>query len=262
MPASQGQSMAEAAGRAAGWLLAPAVALATRVRGARLLHAEGQTYTADAVPHPGERRLSPLAERLAGAALVRLSAAVWRGREWPDVLGLGLRFFGRPKARPDAQGIQDVLLATAPSLLQLPLGFVTTDPHDFLANRYNGLAGFDVDGVGRVQLRASWPSPSPAGRGRFDRLMSAVVTERAQLALDLRSESDEQWTRLLSVKLRVPAALDESRLRFSPFNDGGGLRPAGFIQALRVGPYRAGQDARRADVPNRPESTAGQRSRR
>ena len=241
--------VAEAAGRFGGVLLSPAVAIATRLRGVRLLHAEGQTYTADAFADAGELRLRPLAERLSGAALVRLSAALWRGREWPDILGLSLRFFGRPKVRPDATGIQDLLLATAPSVAGLPLGFVTTDPHDFLANRYNGLAPFDLDGAGHVSLRAGWHQPAPAGNSRFERLMAAVVTERAEMLLELRAEAAPRWTSLLRIRLRVPTLFDDRTTRFSPFNDTAGLRPTGFVHALRRAPYSAGQEASGARMP-------------
>ena len=257
--------VAVAAGDLGGLVLSRAVALATRLGGVRLLHAEGQTYTADAFAEPGESHMRPLAEELSGAALVRLSAALWRGREWPDVLGLSLRFFGRPKARPDAGGVQDLLLTTAPSFLGLPLGFLSTDPHDFLANRYNALAPFEARHVGSVRVRAAWRQPSPRGSDRFERLMAAVVTERAELSLELQSRDSGDWVRLLRIRLRVPTQLDECRSRFSPFHEGAALRPVGFVQALRRAPCAAGHDARGARgrvaadqarrAPTRPDSS-------
>jgi hypothetical protein len=242
------QATAVAAGVGAR-LIAPVTAIVTRFRWVRLLHAEGQTYTADAFAEAADPRLRRLAERLSGAALVRLSAALWRGREWPDVLGLSLRFFGQPKARPEAPSRQDLFLASAPGIVGLPLGLLTTDPHDFLVNRYHGLAPFEVDGIGRLRLRAGWSQPAPPATSRFERLMAAVVEERAELALETRVRDDTEWRSLLRLRLRVPAMLDEHRCRFSPFNDRAGLRAAGLVHSLRRAPVTVAQKVRAAPTP-------------
>jgi len=161
---------------------------------------------------------------------------------------------GRP-AGPGAPGVQDLLLATARSLLGLPLGLAHTDPHDFLANEYGG-AGFEAEGLGPVRLRALCAGRSPQGPDRYARLAAAVARGHARLGLELRLEGSRDWLRLVDVELREAADLDERALRFSPFRAEAGLRPAGFWQAMRVGPYRVAQTARGACVPAEEASPA------
>jgi hypothetical protein len=207
--------------------------LARRLRAVRLFHGEGQTYMGEAIADTGDRRLLPLATRLQGPALVRLAAALWRRREWPDLLGLGVRLFGRRRAARHAACVQDLLLATVPSAWRAPLGLLATDPHDFLANHYHALGMLAVDGVGPARVRARWRTPSPAGADRLDRLMTAVAEGLAHARLELQPRGSQEWLPLLALELRVPAAVEEDELRLSHFNDAGGLRASGLLQALR-----------------------------
>lgn len=236
--------------------VSPMAALAVKVRGVRVLHREGQTYMGRAEVNTRERRLLAVAARLEGAALVRLTAALWRRREWPDLLGLGIRFFGRGGAPPHAPALQDLLLTSAPSLLGLPLGLVSTEVHDFLANRYHGLGRVEVDGLGPARLRARWRTPSPAGVDRLDRLTAAVAEDLAQALLELQPEGSAGWLPFLAVELRLPVAVEDGELQLSRFNDRGGLHPRGLLQALRFAPA-ARAAAADAQDPTSPRTRTG-----
>ncbi len=222
-----------------GRALAPFRALAAGLRAVRVFHRDGQTYMAQARVRTRERRLLAVAARLEGAALVRLSAALWR-REWPDLLGLGVRFFGHGRARPGAPAVQDLLLASAPSLLRAPLALLSTDVHDFLANRYHGIGSVAVDGLGPARVRARWRTPSPAGADRLDRLTAAVAEDLAEALVEVQPRRSQEWLPLVAVELRIPAAVADEELRLSPFNDRGGLHPLGLLQALRFAPLASG----------------------
>ena len=54
------------------------------------------------------------------------------------------------------------------------------------------------------------------------------------------------WETLAQVRLIAPFDADQASLRFSPFNDGAGLEPLGFVHALRLGAYAGSQAARPA----------------
>ena len=229
-------AVAASAGAAASRGAKPVHALAASVRRVRVLHRGGQTYMAHAQVHTRDRRLLAVAARLEGAAIVRLSAALWRRREWPDLLGLGIRFFGRTGARCHEQPVQDLVLASANGLLAVPGAFLRTDVHDFLANSYHGLGRVAVDGLGPARVRARWRTPSPAGADRVDRLTAAVAEDLAESLVELQPQGSQEWLPFLAVELRLPAPLEADELRLSPFNDRGGLRPLGLRQALRFAP--------------------------
>lgn len=241
--------ISETVGYVAGWLAAPVVGWATRVRDARLFHAEGQLYDALAEPAGADAELRAVSRTLAGPVLVRVSAGLWRGVELPDVLGLSLRFHGEAAPVPAQADAQDLLFVSASSLLALPLAFLTTDPHDYMANRYDALATFVIKGAGRARLRARW-APHPAATGsRAQRLERAVAKRRAVVLIELCREGETEWRAILRVRLTGRSEVDQNSLGFSPFQDGAGIRPTGFVHALRVGTYFAGQRARGAQPP-------------
>jgi hypothetical protein len=249
--------IAESAGLVAGWLVAPAIGMATRARKARLFHAEGQVYEARAEPDASDATLQGLAERLAGRVLVRVSAGIWQGIELPDVLGLSLRFHGGAVADPPPPDAQDLLFVSASSLLTLPLAFITTDPHDYMANTYDALATFQIEDSARGRLRARWAAPPQGTGSRAKRLSRAVAKRQAIVLIELCLEHQTEWHTLVRVRLIRPSRVDQTRLAFSPFQDGRGLRPTGFVQALRKGAYRAGQLSRGVAVSHPSVSRPG-----
>lgn len=105
-------ALAEPLGRIAGLGLAPLTAATSALRRARMFHPEGLLVRGRVEPVAGGT-WSRLGSALAGHALVRLSAALFRHGAWPDVLGCAVRFTREP---PDGAtprgGDQDLLLAT------------------------------------------------------------------------------------------------------------------------------------------------------
>lgn len=247
----------ERLGTLLGALLAPFAGGASLLRHGRVLHPSGVLYRADVEPigqEGQEGQVGQVSRRLAGAALVRLSSALWRHREWTDVLGVAIRLrAGDDPARvtsPQAEpGDQDLLLATIRRPWTLLLAPWMTQQHDFLANDYYGVSPFEVDGYGRVEWRLVTPRPSMSESGleREERLEHDVRAGRAELRLEMRplgSEMAHRWIPVVRIRLVERVVLDEEALRFSPFLDGRGIRPYGFIHALRRATYAASQVGR------------------
>jgi hypothetical protein len=235
------------AGTAFGTLLAPVAGAVAWARRARVFHPEGAVYAAEVSPAGAD--LTGVGQRLAGPALVRLSTAVWRGgREWIDVLGCAVRFRRIASQSADAEpGDQDLLLATVRNPWTTLLAPLTTQQHDFLRNDYYAVSPFAVDGVARrVKLRAVTRregtgvlAPGP-GLSRGERLDLDVRDGRAVFELQAKLGRDE-YLPVARIALRERVAVDQEKLRFSPFRDGRGIRPRGFVHALRLGTYSASQ---------------------
>jgi hypothetical protein len=190
-----------------------------------------------------------VARRLAGAALVRLSGAVQQDSRRKDVLGVALRLrSGADVTDPQARrGDQDLLLASFRRLWTLPVGVWTTQQHDFLANDYYGVSPFEVDGYGRVEFRLVTPRPGTPGRDRLERLERDVQARRAEFLLEMRplgTKMARRWIPVVRVRLVESVELDQEALRFSPFWDGRGIHPYGFIHALRRATYASSQIGR------------------
>jgi hypothetical protein len=232
----------EGVGRLVGWLMAPITGGVSAARRARMFHPDGKIYRAE-VTRARDTKWPEVAARLEGPALVRLSSAWWRGgKELPDALGVALRF-----ARSSSgltEGDQDLLLATIRTPWTTPFAPLRTHVHDFLMNDYYGVSPFDVEGVGRVKLRLVAPRQSCEGASREERLQRAVDDDRAVFLLEARPRDRHGYQSLVEVRLVEAIELDQETLRFSPFRDGRGLRPRGFVHALRRGAYAASQHAR------------------
>ncbi len=113
-----------ALGRAIGLLIAPAAAVSSFIRGARIFHPDGVVYRADVLADATEGALGKLGRRLAGPALARFSGGTRRekpGTSPRDLLGVALRFNTPPVAvpGPDSRS-QDLLLISVQHLWQLP----------------------------------------------------------------------------------------------------------------------------------------------
>lgn len=242
----------ELAGTLGGALLAPLVGVGALLRHGRLLHPDGVCYRAEVAPTATEEALQPLAQRLVGGALLRLSSALWRGgREWPDALGIAVRFRG---ALPvDASAVtapaaadQDLLLATIARPWLTPLSPLWTDVHDFFDNAYYGVSPFELDGVPgwwrfRLDARDPLTRVTPGEEGsRAQRLQRAVEAGQATLVLSV-GQAPRAWHELVELRLVERLDVDQETLRFSPFRDGQGVRPRGFIHALRRATYQASQ---------------------
>jgi hypothetical protein len=238
-------------GRTVGWTVAPLFGLASFARHARTFHPSGPIFHARVTRHldvpPAYRSL---AERLSGFALVRFSGALWKHADrLPDVLGCALRLTRaeRETALPEPDD-QDLLFATIRRPWTMPFAPLTTDVRDYLENDFFGVAPFDVGMSRRVYLRLHPIHPATAqAPTRSERIAHEVALGGAGLSLEVGSEPFGPWTPLLAIKLERPAHVDGEALRFEPFHAGRGVRPVGFIHALRRGVYSFSQGAR----PNR-----------
>jgi hypothetical protein len=241
-------TFAERCGLVIGGWLAPITAAVSARRRARMFHPDGVVYHAEVAPSSDSLELAAAADRLTGAALVRFSSALWRrGFEWPDVLGVALRF-DAPRSSQ-----QDLLLATIRFPWTMPFAPFNTRVHSFTWNHYHAVSPFELDGIGAVKLRLRSPRiGNDEAKTRERHLSDLTVERRARFVLECRRLAlpffARHWEPLASVTLLDAANLDQQALRFSPFRDGAGIHPTGFVHALRVAAYRASQQARPASA--------------
>lgn len=246
-------AVVEDLGRWVGGLMAPVIGFVSSVRRARMFHPDGLVYVARVEPSEGGGRdLAAVAERLAGPAIVRLSSAWWRGeKEWLDVLGLAVRFVS-PHCVGDSfpnDRDQDLLLATIRFPWTTPFAPITTRVSTFLWNHFHAVSPFEVEGLGRVKLRLRSPRiANPEARPRAEHLARAVAAGSAVYQLEARRLERplyrRSWESIARVILERPIDIDQAALRFSPFRDGRGIRPVGFVHHLRASTYAASQQAR------------------
>ena len=207
------------------------------LRGARSLHPDGVVFEATfSVPAPNPHvRGAPLLERPGShPAVVRLSRSIGLPHPLPDIHGLTVRLV-------DAHGPgrhQDFPLATSgdgPLLHHLLLptrGFSSLPYSSVLLYRIGPdlrLVGARVSGASR------------GGGTDFDRLLAAIADGDASFELAMASPLG-RWQPVggLSLGERVPT-FEAERIRFNPWNTGGGIRPVGPLMGLRAGAYRGSQ---------------------
>jgi hypothetical protein len=244
--------IAGAIGRGIGVLAAPLTAIGSFVRGARVFHPDGVVYRADVRADVNQGALGDLARRLAGPALARLSGALRRekaGTSPRDIFGLALRFNAAPDAGPAPTArSQDLLLLSIEHLWQLPQGALLTKPRDFLANVYHAILPFRVDDLGVVKFRIVPEVDAVRGNegtGRVERLDDAVRRGTAVLRLQVKGEEPgAEWKPLATVVLRERVDIDQADLQFTPFHEGAGIEPVGFLQGLRWATYSGSQVGR------------------
>ena len=240
----------EVLGGLLGALLAPIAAVGARLRGGRVLHPAGTVCAAEVLAVADEPALVDLAQRLAGAAIVRLSGSTWKREGPPELLGCALRLRGDRPLTPEVDPRdQDLLFATMRSPWALPLAMLTTARHDYLENVYYSVGCLDAGALGAVelrlvpQLRAVAPG-AVDGDSRGERLAAAIADGHARLRLELRGGGHGRWRALCELRLRGRLELDAAALCFSPYQTGQDLRPRGFLHAMRGPTYAAGQAPR------------------
>lgn len=235
----------ELAGLATGAAIAPLFGVGSLLRRARFFHPEGACYDAEVSPLTTPTEYKPLQRRLCGRALLRLSSAWWRDeKEWPDVLGCAVRFGAveSPEVAPD-ETVQDILFATIPYPILTPLGPLFTQVHDFFANTYWGVAPFELDEVGLVRLRLVPQPLAPSSKlSRQEKLDEAVAARTAAMEVWIRPLSPAgEWVPLVEIRLHKKRALNQEALHFSPFHTGCGIKPRGFVHAMRRPVYALSQ---------------------
>jgi hypothetical protein len=226
------------AARAAGISIGGVLAAVAGVRRGKAVHPHGAVHAArlavtgaPAAPpaatllsRPGEHR-----------AIVRFSRSLGVPRPLPDLLGLSLRV-------PDAYGggrHQDLLMVTSADLplmhhLFLPAGDVQQRPY---TSSLPYRAGADLFLVGALPVPGS---PRPGGGTELDRLREAAATGLLSFQLAVaRMRGRFEPVATLHIGDRLPAELDA--LRFNPWNTGGGMAPAGWLNGARDLAYRLSQ---------------------
>jgi hypothetical protein len=227
-------------GEAAGLSMGAALAALAAVRRGKAFHPDGVVYDARLAiaGHPAAPQAAELLSREGEhRAIARFSRAVGLPRPIPDLLGLSLRV-------PDAYGAgrhQDFLLVTSadyPLLhhIFLPARDVQQRPYtSSLPYRAKG----DLFLVGAVPQPGS---PRLDGRNEFERLQAAASTGRLGFDLAVAPVSG-RFRAVGSVRIgvRLPHELDA--LRFNPWNTGGGMEPAGWLNGARNRAYKLSQGA-------------------
>lgn len=231
-----GRSATDVAGAVAG----SAFAALARVRSAKALHPAGATHAA-ALVVAGDGSVRPVGTLLSRPgrhpALVRFSRAIGLPRPLPDLLGMAVRL-------PDCYGPgrhQDVLLTSSidrPVLhhLFLPAGDVQQRPYS---------SSLPYRGGGRRFLIGALPDPSsprPDGDDELDRLARAAATGALRFTLAI-APLGGRFRAVGTLHVGERLGPEAERLRFNPWNTGGGLEPVGWINRLRRGAYPASQAA-------------------
>jgi hypothetical protein len=227
-------------GEAAGLSIGVVLAVLAAVRRGKAFHPDGVVYDArlSIAGHPAAPQAAELLSRpCEHHAIARFSRAVGLPRPIPDLLGLSLRVPGAY----GSGGHQDFLLVTSadyPLLhhIFLPARDVQQRPYSS-AHPYR--AKDDLFLVGALPRPSS---PRAAGGNEFERLEAAASTGR--LAFDIavaRITGRFRPVGSLHIDRRLAHELDA--LRFNPWNTGGGMEPAGWLNHARDRAYKLSQRA-------------------
>jgi hypothetical protein len=251
-------ALTELLGVLVGLLLAPLVALRSRLRRQHFFHAQGRVLQAEVVSPqldalPAELR--PLAQAIVGQARVRFSwAAPPHKAGRPDqkrpsnILGLGLQL-------GDPQWPQHLLLAT----FRFRKRRTAANPDDFLdrGNVYASVLPYRLRQVGDVYLQVRSLRQGPGRGSAIERLERATEADQDHLSLELAAAADrERWICVGTIRLRrllpaaaaAPGAVTDDPTRspaLSPQRSAAGLRTVGFFAGVRRVVYPVSQWGRR-----------------
>jgi len=224
----------------AGYGIGAVLAGVAGLRGGKAVHPAGVVHRARlvvdgaGVAPPGSTLLD---EPATWPAVVRFSRSVGLPRPLPDLLGVSLRVL-------DAYGEgrhQDVLMVSSVDLPVLHHVFVPAG--DVQQRPYSSSLPYRVgDTSVLLGITPDPRSPRPSGDDEFERLDRAAATGRLQFGFGVAAIGGRfRRVATLEVGERLPDALDA--LRFNPFNCGGGLEPAGWLNRLRDYAYPLSQAA-------------------
>jgi hypothetical protein len=228
---------------------ATATRIGARLRGARLLHPRGRSFT-------GEWETFGTPHHRWGAALldgpdrqpvtVRVSKGAPTPTGWPDVLGLAVRLPGAgrdtgPDAGPDAAaGPVDLLFSSA---LRTPILRHVPWPRRHFGNSYGTLLAYRA-GSARVFLatrpaRDVGTTLDDVARAASSRGVSFIITAATRWG---------PWRPVAVLRFGTPLGADvDAALAFNPIaHHAPDLVPVGWVQRLRGTVYRASQHGRGA----------------
>jgi hypothetical protein len=221
--------------RAAGALFGAISAL----RGSRGFHPEGVVFEASVdVPRasPHVRGVPSLEGGASHPAVVRFSRAIGLPSRMPDVLGCAIRLV-------DVHGPerhQDFLLVTS---LDAPVAHHLLVPApSFFSLTYSSLLPYRLGPD--LRLVGAIPRSRPVERpGATDLAELVDAAARGPVRLDLAvSAPMGRWTPVAEIVLGERLEVEEGeRVRFNPWNTGGGIRPTGPLMGVRAGAYVGSQ---------------------
>jgi hypothetical protein len=234
---------------AVGYAAGAPFALAAAIRGGKAVHPHGAVHEATiAISGAADapRGATLLTEAKEHRALVRFSRSLGLPRPLPDLLGMSIRL-------PDVHGPgrhQDFMLVSSADLPIVHHGFLPAA--DVWQRPYTSSLPYRAaDQLFIVGAVPHEDGPRPDGEHELDRLAKAAAT--GELKFDLAVASPMGRFRPVGeirIGARLPHELDA--IQMNPFNTGGGLRPAGFLNRLRDYAYplsQAGWRARQAGPP-------------
>ncbi|MCU1602234.1 MAG: pSRTUE45c [Frankiales bacterium] len=205
------------------------VRAASKVRGERILHAKGRTFTAEVTTTGSDLGVPLLDEPATHRAVVRLSRGAGLPDLLPDALGLAIRLL-------DAHGPgrhQDLLLTTGTDRPVLRHAIVPR--RDLLASTYTSLVPYRLGG--RSLLVAARPD-GDGHQSSVHVLRPDDVRFRLSVGTTLGPWRDVATVRATGVHP------DGRAIRFSPFTTGGGIWPGTAVQELRRTSYSASRVGR------------------
>ncbi len=162
-------------------------------------------------------------------AILRMTSAMWKKKEWRDVLGISIRF----------GGIQDLLFASFKHPWQTPFGPFLTKYHDFFYNDYFAVSPFEVNGK-IVYFKLQAEDFKDINGSREEKLRSNIGFAKMILLMG----RDKEWSRVAEISLLEEIIIDQEELRMSPFRTGLDINPKGFVHHLRIGSYKFSQFGR------------------
>jgi hypothetical protein len=205
------------------------------------VHPVGVGFEAELVVprHPGPLGSDLLDEPGRHRAIVRFSRGAGLPEPLPDILGIALRVL-------DAHGDgadQDFLLATS---ADAPVAHHALLPAtSFFDRTFSSVLAYSIGGRTRlVGARAASTAPHGGGTG-LDAV--AMAAARGELIYDVTLAplfGRFQPVARLEVGARLPDDVSE-RLRFNVWNTGGGIRPTGLFQGVRLAAYEGSQSGRK-----------------
>jgi hypothetical protein len=199
------------------------------IRRSRPFHAQGVVFRGEVS-----------SDCLPSQVLVRFSSGWWKYREWPDILGLALRFNDSDDLT-ERRGAQDLLFISVSSLMKIPVGFLLTKYKNFLSNTYFAITPFSINGE-VSSMRVICDGGEVQGESRLARIKQAVSRGDAKLTLQTRSQGD--WQTVAEISSLSLLNVEHEKLLFTPFNTARGIRPLGFVNYLRLGGYQWSQASR------------------
>jgi hypothetical protein len=210
-----------------------------RFRTARGFHPEGVSFSAHIIPC-GEAE-SPWARFILGStsehrAQVRLSKGAGLPDPLPDVLGLAVKVEGEGPSKP-----VDLLLSSAPSW---PVARQLLRPARYFGGvSFSSVLPFECEGV-KIVLGAV--PANRVARYTLDELRETEAPELSYLLTGAPLRSAWRPFARLDISRRLEPAASK-RLTFNPYNVPAGLRPAGWINRLRMPAYPASQRGRHGE---------------